>query len=279
VLRHEVLRPTSTTSTASRRTSARRPRRDRAGTRAGRCCDDDEGDRAVVYFAEPMIAGSDSLLRPILTSAAMPPWRDGLGEFSRQLMALATPSLRATVFTRARSTPLSFLRARDTDPAAAGGAGFRRHCELPLGPSFTGAARGPGGDPLPWRPRALLERRSSRSSAAMRAGRSSAKRRTSASEVLPSWISRLTRRRGQRRESAKFSLRGIRTPLRRSIIRARAHGQRLPWRAAGLPVPRDMLAHEPEPPGPPNHLPSRHDDGAATAELHEVDLLIADRAA
>ena len=36
-----------------------------------------------------------------------------------------------------------------------------------------------------------------------------------------------------------------------------------------------MLAHEHEPSRAPNHLPSRHDDGAATAELHQVDLLIA----
>ncbi len=36
----------------------------------------------------------------------------------------------------------------------------------------------------------------------------------------------------------------------------------------------DVLAHDLEPSRAPNHLPSRHDDGAATAELHEVDLLI-----
>ena len=37
----------------------------------------------------------------------------------------------------------------------------------------------------------------------------------------------------------------------------------------------DVLAHDLEPSRAPNHLPSRHDDGAATAELHQVDLLIA----
>jgi len=37
-----------------------------------------------------------------------------------------------------------------------------------------------------------------------------------------------------------------------------------------LTADRDMLADEPEPLRAPNHLPSRHDDGAATAELHEV---------
>src|SRR5437867_13241515 len=42
-----------------------------------------------------------------------------------------------------------------------------------------------------------------------------------------------------------------------------------------LTADRDVLAHEAEPSRAPNHLASRHDDGAATAELHEVDLLIA----
>ena len=42
-----------------------------------------------------------------------------------------------------------------------------------------------------------------------------------------------------------------------------------------LTADRDVLAHEHEPSRAPNHLPSRHDDGAATAELHQVDLLIA----
>ena len=41
-----------------------------------------------------------------------------------------------------------------------------------------------------------------------------------------------------------------------------------------LLVRRDVLAHEAEPSRAPNHLPSRHDDGTATAELHEVDFLI-----
>jgi len=41
-----------------------------------------------------------------------------------------------------------------------------------------------------------------------------------------------------------------------------------------LPVPRDMLAHEPEPSRAPNHLAARHDDGAVTAELHQVNFLI-----
>src|SRR6266404_3048120 len=48
--------------------------RGRSGGLTGRSTREDEGDRAVVYFGEPMIAGSDSLLRSILTSAAMPPW-------------------------------------------------------------------------------------------------------------------------------------------------------------------------------------------------------------
>src|SRR5438128_1924196 len=42
-----------------------------------------------------------------------------------------------------------------------------------------------------------------------------------------------------------------------------------------LLVRRDVLAHEAEPSRAPNHLPSRHDDGAVTAELHEVDLVCA----
>ena len=42
-----------------------------------------------------------------------------------------------------------------------------------------------------------------------------------------------------------------------------------------LTADRDVLAHEAEPSRAPNHLPSRHDDGTATAELHEVDLLLA----
>ena len=41
-----------------------------------------------------------------------------------------------------------------------------------------------------------------------------------------------------------------------------------------LTADRDVLAHDPEPSRAPNHLPSRSDDGAATAELYEVDLLI-----
>src|SRR5438445_3810211 len=38
---------------------------------------------------------------------------------------------------------------------------------------------------------------------------------------------------------------------------------------------RDVLAHEAEPSRAPNHASSRHDDGAVTAELHEVNLLLA----
>src|SRR5881628_3706223 len=41
-----------------------------------------------------------------------------------------------------------------------------------------------------------------------------------------------------------------------------------------LTADRDVLAHEAEPSRAPNHLPSRHDDGAVTAEFHEIDLLI-----
>ena len=41
-----------------------------------------------------------------------------------------------------------------------------------------------------------------------------------------------------------------------------------------LAADRDVLAHKVEPSRGPNHLPSRHDDGTATAELHEVDLVI-----
>ena len=53
----------------------------------------------------------------------------------------------------------------------------------------------------------------------------------------------------------------------------------LRWRTASLLITSlktrwDVLAHDPEPSRAPNHLPSRHDDGAATAELHEVDFLI-----
>ncbi len=36
-----------------------------------------------------------------------------------------------------------------------------------------------------------------------------------------------------------------------------------------------MLAREAEPSRAPSDLPSRHDDGAVTAELHEVDLVCA----
>ena len=42
-----------------------------------------------------------------------------------------------------------------------------------------------------------------------------------------------------------------------------------------LTADRDVLAHEAEPSRAPNHPPSRHDDGTATVELHEVDLLLA----
>ena len=42
-----------------------------------------------------------------------------------------------------------------------------------------------------------------------------------------------------------------------------------------LTADRDVLAHEAEPSRAPNHLPSRHDDSAVTAELHEVDLALA----
>src|SRR5216117_3095949 len=42
-----------------------------------------------------------------------------------------------------------------------------------------------------------------------------------------------------------------------------------------LTARRDVLAHEAEPSRAPNHVSSRHDDGAVTAELHEVDLLLA----
>ena len=41
-----------------------------------------------------------------------------------------------------------------------------------------------------------------------------------------------------------------------------------------LTADRDVLAHEAEPSRAPNHLPSRHDDGAVTAELHQVNFLI-----
>src|SRR2546427_32613 len=45
-------------------------------------------------------------------------------------------------------------------------------------------------------------------------------------------------------------------------------------RGPSLTAHRDVLAHWREPSRPPNHVPSHHDDSAATAELHEVDLLI-----
>ena len=41
-----------------------------------------------------------------------------------------------------------------------------------------------------------------------------------------------------------------------------------------LTADRDVLAHEHEPSRAPNHLTSRHDDGAVTAELNEVDLVL-----
>src|SRR5438876_841103 len=49
----------------------------------------------------------------------------------------------------------------------------------------------------------------------------------------------------------------------------------LSHRDRSLKFYRDVLAHEAEPSRAPNHLPSRHDDGAVTAELHEVDLVCA----
>ena len=53
-------------------------------------------------------------------------------------------------------------------------------------------------------------------------------------------------------------------------------GAALSWgEGLALTADGDMLADEPEPSRAPNHLALRHDDGAATAELHEVDLLIA----
>ena len=52
-------------------------------------------------------------------------------------------------------------------------------------------------------------------------------------------------------------------------------GGPLSWgEGLALTADRDVLAHEAEPSRAPNHLASRHDDGAAAAEFHEIDLLI-----
>jgi len=77
-----------------------------------------------------------------------------------------------------------------------------------------------------------------------------------------------------------FGLRAhpLRPPRQRDQpgTRALEAGGPLSWgEGLALTADRDMLADEPEPSRAPNHLPSRHDDGAATAELHQVDLLIA----
>ena len=65
--------------------------------------DDDEGDRAVVYVAEPINAGD---LRSYAALAGT-----AFTSFRASSTALATPSFRATAFTRVRSTPLSLCRA------------------------------------------------------------------------------------------------------------------------------------------------------------------------
>ena len=77
-----------------------------------------------------------------------------------------------------------------------------------------------------------------------------------------------------------FGLRAhpLRQPRQRDQpgTRALEAGGPLSWgEGLALTADQDMLADEPEPSRAPNHLPSRHDDGAATAKLHQVDLLIA----
>src|SRR6266566_4085793 len=77
-----------------------------------------------------------------------------------------------------------------------------------------------------------------------------------------------------------FGLRAhpLRQPRQRDQpgTRALEAGGPLSWgEGLSLTADQDMLADEPEPSRAPNHLPSRHDDGAATAKLHQVDLLIA----
>jgi len=54
-----------------------------------------------------------------------------LSSFRASSTALATPSFRATAFTRLRSTPLSLVQGREilTLPLAGGG-GLRRHCDF-----------------------------------------------------------------------------------------------------------------------------------------------------
>ena len=76
-----------------------------------------------------------------------------------------------------------------------------------------------------------------------------------------------------------FGLRAhpLRPPRQRDQpgTRALEAGGPLSWgEGLALTADRDMLADEPEPSRAPNHLPSRHDDGAATAELHQVKFLI-----
>src|SRR5437016_11727783 len=77
-----------------------------------------------------------------------------------------------------------------------------------------------------------------------------------------------------------FGLRAhpLRPPRQRDQpgTRALEAGGPLSWGdGLALTADRDVLAHEAEPSRAPNHLASRHDDGAVTAELHEVDLVCA----
>jgi len=72
---------------------------------------DDEDHRAVVYFGDPTNSGY-SLLRSIFDLRSYAAFAGtALASFRARSTALATPSFRATAFTRVRSTPLSLCRA------------------------------------------------------------------------------------------------------------------------------------------------------------------------
>src|SRR5206468_4641868 len=123
----------------------------RRGGRPGRPAagyhDDDEGNRAVVYLGDPINSGQ-SLLRSIFdlrSYAALA--GTALASFRASSMALATPSLRATTFTRVRSTPLSLRRAARYCPCRLRAArALAVIVNLRLG-FFATAARGPAGRP------------------------------------------------------------------------------------------------------------------------------------
>src|SRR5207302_2807610 len=99
-------------------------------------------DRAVVYLA------GASLLRSIPTFRSYAALGGtALASFRASSTALATPSLRATVFTRARSTPLSLFRAARYCPCRLRAARARAVIVNFLLGFFAAPARRPGGRP------------------------------------------------------------------------------------------------------------------------------------